>query len=45
MGGHASRTRSPVATFGPPARVYHYQIYTIMVWRKNLLWQLGPAVP
>jgi hypothetical protein len=23
--------------FGPPARTYHYEQYTIMVWRKNLL--------
>jgi GNAT superfamily N-acetyltransferase len=32
------------AVFGPPARVYHFQTYTIMVWNKNLLRQLGPAV-
>lgn len=23
--------------FGPPARTYHYEQYTIMVWHKNLL--------
>jgi hypothetical protein len=34
-----------LATFGPPAHVYHYQIYTIRVWDKDLLQQLGPAVP
>jgi hypothetical protein len=34
-----------LATFGRPARVYHYQAYTIMVWHENLLRQLGPAVP
>jgi len=34
-----------LATFGRPARVYHYQGYTIMVWHKNLLRELGPAVP
>jgi hypothetical protein len=32
------------ATFGRPAHVYHYQTYTIMVWHKNLLRELGPAV-
>jgi len=31
-----------VATFGRPARVYRYQDYTIMVWHKNLLRDLGP---
>lgn len=30
------------AAFGRPARVYHYQAYTIMVWHRNLLRQLGP---
>ncbi len=33
-----------VHTFGPPARVYHFQAYTIMVWRKNLLPHLGRPV-
>jgi hypothetical protein len=32
------------AAFGPPARVYHFKAYTIMVWNKNLLSQLGPPV-
>jgi hypothetical protein len=32
------------AAFGPPARVYHFEDYTIMVWHKNLLRQLGPPV-
>jgi len=32
------------AVFGPPARVYHVKAYTIMVWNKNLLRQLGPPV-
>ena len=32
------------AAFGPPARVYHFKGYTIMVWNKNLLRQLGPPV-
>jgi hypothetical protein len=34
-----------VATFGQPARVYHYQDYTIMVWQQNLLRKLGRSVP
>jgi len=33
------------AAFGPPAVVYHYQAYTIMVWHKNLLRELGPPFP
>ena len=31
-------------TFGPPARVYRYETYTILVWSKNLLPDLGPAI-
>lgn len=31
--------------FGPPARVYHYHAYTIMVWDKNLLPELGRPIP
>jgi hypothetical protein len=31
--------------FGPPAHTYHFQAYTIMVWRKNLLPRLGRPVP
>jgi hypothetical protein len=26
---------------GPPARIYHYKTFTIMVWNKNLLADLG----
>ena len=33
------------AAFGAPAHVYHYQSFTIMVWDKNLLRELGPPVP
>ena len=33
-----------VATFGPPAHVYHYEGYTIMVWHTNLLHRLGQPV-
>ena len=28
--------------FGNPARTYHYQEYTVMVWNKNLLGELNP---
>jgi hypothetical protein len=34
-----------VAAFGQPFRRYHYQGYTIMVWRKNLLSQLRSFTP
>jgi hypothetical protein len=30
-----------LAAFGRPARVYHYGVYVIMVWHKNLLDDLG----
>lgn len=30
-----------LATFGPPARTYHLGSYTILVWNKNLLTELG----
>jgi len=30
-------------SFGPPARTYHYQQYTILVWHKNLLTLLAPG--
>jgi hypothetical protein len=33
-----------IATFGQPARVYRYQDYTIMVWHRNLLSELGRPV-
>jgi hypothetical protein len=29
--------KNVVATFGPPARTYHYRQFTILVWNKNLL--------
>jgi hypothetical protein len=32
-----------VATFGRPYQRYDYQGYVIMVWRKNLLSQLGSS--
>ena len=31
-------------TFGPAARVYRFKTYTILVWGKNLLPDLGPAI-
>jgi len=31
--------------FGRPARVYHFQTYTVMIWNKNILRDLGPPVP
>ena len=31
--------------YGPPAHTYHFQQYTIMVWNKNLLYQVGKPPP
>lgn len=31
-------------TFGPPARVYHFSGYTVMIWNRNLLALLSPGV-
>jgi hypothetical protein len=33
--------RDIIALAGPPARTYHYQTFTIMVWNHNLLADLG----
>jgi hypothetical protein len=33
--------RDIVPFAGPPARIYHYKTFTIMVWNKNLLADLG----
>jgi hypothetical protein len=30
-----------LAAFGPPARTYHVGPYTVFVWEKNLLVQVG----
>jgi hypothetical protein len=30
-----------ITTFGRPAKTYHYQVYTILVWPENLLRYLG----
>ena len=37
--------RSAIAALhaGPPAHVYHYKTFTIMVWNHNLLDNLGSA--
>ena len=41
--------RSAIAALhaGPPAHVYHYKTFTIMVWNHNLLENLGtdPVCP
>jgi len=29
------------ATFGQPARIYYVAGYTVLVWNKNLLTELG----
>jgi hypothetical protein len=42
--GHIPDERQAIATFGRPTETYRYQDYTIMVWRKNLLRELPPAV-
>lgn len=36
--------KDAVRSFGRAADVYRFKSYTIMVWRKNLLPDLGPAV-
>jgi hypothetical protein len=33
--------RDIIALAGPPARTYHYETFTIMVWNHNLLADLG----
>jgi hypothetical protein len=40
FGAYEVSGREAVATFGRPARTYHYRDYTIMVWRENLLKRL-----
>jgi hypothetical protein len=42
-GGYPGFTseRAVLATFGQPARTYHVGSYTILVWNKNLLTELG----
>jgi len=36
-----TQERAVLATFGAPARTYHFGSYTILVWNKNLLTELG----
>jgi hypothetical protein len=36
--------RDVLRTFGPAAHVYRFEVYTILVWSKNLLPELGPAI-
>jgi hypothetical protein len=40
--GYPGFTREPavLATFGPPAHIYHTGTYEVLVWNKNLLTQL-----
>jgi hypothetical protein len=42
-GGYPGFTSEPavLATFGQPARTYHVGPYTVLVWNKNLLSELG----
>ncbi len=42
VGGVSVVPRADILAFaGPPARTYHYKTFTIMVWNKNLLADLG----
>ena len=34
--------RAALATFGPPAQTYHFGMFTVLVWQKNLLRELPP---
>ena len=36
-----SPERAVLATFGKPAQTYHVGSYTILVWNRNLLTELG----
>jgi hypothetical protein len=38
--GFTSR-HAVLATFGPPAQTYHFGSYTVLIWHKNLLSELG----
>jgi hypothetical protein len=42
-GGYPGFTdkRAALATFGEPARTYHVGAYTVLVWNRNLLSELG----
>ena len=45
MPGDVVTPARAVLAFGRPAKVYHFQIYTIMVWNKNILRDLGLPIP
>ena len=34
--------RAVLATFGPPAQTFHFGMYTVLIWHKNLLSELPP---
>ena len=36
-----SSEQAVLATFGKPARTYHVGSYTVLVWNRNLLPELG----
>jgi hypothetical protein len=36
-----TQERAVLATFGKPARTYHVGAYTVLVWNRNLLAELG----
>jgi hypothetical protein len=42
--GYAGITskRAVLATFGPPAQTYHFGMFTVLIWHKNLLSELPP---
>jgi hypothetical protein len=40
----AAAKAAVIGTFGPPAVVYRFQAYTILVWHKNLLADLGQPI-
>ena len=43
--GYAGITskRAVLATFGPPAKIYHFGMFTVLIWHKNLLSELPPS--
>jgi hypothetical protein len=43
-GDVVSPARAALA-FGRPARVYHFGLYTILVWNRNILRNLGRPIP
>jgi hypothetical protein len=45
MPGDAVSPARAALAFGRPARVYHFGVYTILVWNKNILRDLGRPIP